>query len=166
MSNPLTQIIWDLAESILSKPSEQRDDADLEHIICWFRQRSPLFKLLEDDALLDIIKNVTLTRYRKDNIIMRQGEKGNCFYIILKGSVSVYAKQDGDGEAATHHEQSVRSHKERLLLFGAELSSLRAGRSFGEMVMVDERKERNTTVIADEATMLISIDEKLYERSL
>jgi len=85
-------------------------------------------------------------------------------YLVLKGTVSVYAKKEGEGEIS--QESTVRSLQERIVLFGTELSTLKAGRNFGESVMANERKDRNATVISDEATLLVSIDEPLYQRSL
>lgn len=85
-------------------------------------------------------------------------------YVVLKGSVSVYTKKEGESEIS--QESTVRSHHERIILFGTELSTLKTGRTFGESVMTDDKRERNATAISDEATLLISIDEPLYQRSL
>ena len=82
----------------------------------------------------------------------------------MKGSVSVYAKKEGEGEVS--QETTVRSHKERVVLFGTELASLKAGRSFGESVLIEDKMDRNATIIADEATILVTIDRPLYKRSL
>lgn len=61
---------------------------------------------------------------------------------------------------------AVRSTQERLAYFGTELGSLKTGRSFGEMVLMSDKKERNATIIADELTELIIINEDLYKKSL
>ena len=88
--------------------------------------------------------------------------------MILKGSVSVYARKEDDQEGEYHPQHdmgAVRSTQERLAYFGTELGSLKSGRSFGEMVVMSEKKERNATVIADELTDLIIINEELYKKS-
>ena len=80
----------------------------------------------------------------------------------------MYARKDDEpSDSHAQHQASVpvRSQKERLALFGTELGNLRAGRTFGEMVLTSERKERNATLIADEPTELITVDEELYKRS-
>lgn len=70
------------------------------------------------------------------------------------------------GEYLPQHDMgAVRSTQERLAYFGTELGSLKGGRSFGEMVLTSERKDRNATVIADELTDLIIINEELYKKS-
>lgn len=88
--------------------------------------------------------------------------------MILKGCVSVYARKEDDHEGEYHPQHdmgAVRSTQERLAYFGTELGSLKSGRSFGEMVVMSEKKERNATVIADELTDLIIINEELYKKS-
>ena len=90
------------------------------------------------------------------------------FYVILKGSVSVYARKEDEHQSDyhPHHDMgAVRSTQERLAYFGTELGSLKSGRSFGEMVLMSDKKERNATVIADELTDLIIIGEELYMNS-
>lgn len=156
--------MWEEVETVLGVPPSNRENKKIESILVWFRQRSPIFKALEDDGMKDVIKNVKLHRFRRDTVIIHQWERGDCLYVVLKGSVSLYAKKEGEGEIS--QESLVRSHQERIVLFGTELSTLKAGRHFGESVMTGGKKERNATVISDEATLLVSIDGPLYQRSL
>ena len=82
--------------------------------------------------------------------------------------MSIYAKKEDEHQSdyLPHHDTgAVRSLKERLVYFGTELGTLRSGSSFGEMVLTSHKKERNATVIADEPTGLIVIDEDLYKQS-
>lgn len=82
--------------------------------------------------------------------------------------MSVYARKEDEhhSEYHPHHDMgAVRSTQERLAYFGTELGSLKSGRSFGEMVLMSDKKERNATVIADELTELIIINEELYRKS-
>ena len=82
--------------------------------------------------------------------------------------MSVYARKEDEhhSEYYHHHDMgAVRSTQERLAYFGTELGGLKSGRSFGEMVVMSDKKERNATVIADELTELISINEELFKKS-
>lgn len=82
--------------------------------------------------------------------------------------MSVYARKDDEhhGDFLPHHDiGAVRSTQERLAYFGTELGSLKSGRSFGEMVLMSDNRERNASVIADELTELIVINEELYKKS-
>ena len=90
--------------------------------------------------------------------------------MILKGSVTFYARKPdelcGDFLPTAHQEMgAVRSAQERVAYFGAELGSLKNGRSFGEMVLMGAQKERNATVIADELTELIIVNRELFKQS-
>lgn len=78
----------------------------------------------------------------------------------------MYARKEDEhhGEFHTHHDRRC-SMQERRALFGIDLGSLKSGSSFGEMVLMSDKKERNATVIADELTELIIINEELYKKS-
>ena len=59
-----------------------------------------------------------------------------------------------------------RSNKERTALVGPDLGGLSAGNSFGEMVMTsNDPVTYNATIIAEELTYVLLIDEELYVRS-
>ena len=90
------------------------------------------------------------------------------FYVILKGAVSIYARKEDDHHTDYHHHHdmgAVRGAQERVAYFGNELGNLKSGKSFGEMVLMSDKKDRNATVIADEMTELIVIDEELFKRA-
>ncbi|KAJ7354730.1 hypothetical protein OS493_030506 [Desmophyllum pertusum] len=167
MSDSYLKATLQFSEDLLCKPPEQRNEEDILRILPWIRHKSSLFKNLEDDILVYVIKHVEFIKVKKDHVIVRQGERGNCFYVILKGSVSVYARKDDEHHDYHHHHDmgAVRSTQERLAYFGTELGSLKSGRSFGEMVLMSDKKERNATVIADELTDLIIINDELYKKS-
>ena len=79
----------------------------------------------------------------------------------------MYAKrEDENADSFQPHDYAVpvRGQKERTVAFGAELGSLGEGKSFGEMSLSGEKRPRNATLIADEATELISVSKELYER--
>lgn len=85
----------------------------------------------------------------------------------------MYAKKEEEGESyilgyndPANETQYVKSIKERITRFGAEIIQFKNGCTFGEMVFMSERKERSATVISDEPTELITVDELLYRRCL
>lgn len=55
-------------------------------------QRLELFKEFDNDTLLELAKNMTEVRYKKDEIIYSEGTPGKLLYIILDGSVSIHSK--------------------------------------------------------------------------
>ena len=77
----------------------------------------------------------------------------------------MYARKD---LARVPQQDSVpipRSNKDRVAVVGPELGGLPTGSSFGEMVMSHEHLTYNVTIIADELTYVLLIDEALYARS-
>src|SRR5271163_2338972 len=85
---------------------------DLEAI-----RRVPLFRDFGDDEVAHIAETVTDRTYRKHDFIVREGDLGNTFFILVRGSVSVC----------------------RIMSDGREmiLAILNEGDFFGEMAMFD-----------------------------
>jgi hypothetical protein len=79
---------------IISKPSEKRKDEEIDLILNWFvslfRKKSAVFGDISTEVIKDIIKNCSFETKNTNEIIIQQGEIGECFYINLRGKVSVY----------------------------------------------------------------------------
>ncbi len=82
--------------SILSKLPEARTNGEVEQIFSWFEKKQNNFcQSLSDDstlrkaALLDICRNATRQICMSGDIIVRQGDLGDCFYVILNGICDV-----------------------------------------------------------------------------
>jgi len=78
--------------------------------------------------------------YRRGDIIVQQGDKGECMYVIQEGTVEVY---------------QLRSGKEVHLAF------LNEGDFFGEMA-VFEQEVRSASVRAVEEARILTIDKKNF----
>jgi len=159
---------WELIEVVLSKAIEEREDEEIIDILHWFREKSSLFHSLGEDALREVVRHSHLVRTKVDHVIVHQGEKGECFYIILKGSVAVHAKkleqtEHGGYEPVLHDVTTAKTAKERAR-FGQELCILKMGRCFGELSVISKNNERNATIITDEHCVLISFHRDIYKR--
>jgi CRP/FNR family transcriptional regulator, cyclic AMP receptor protein len=75
-------------------------------------------------------------------IIVRQGDVGECMYVIQTGRVEVFKEQNGEE---------------------VPLGTLEAGDFFGEMALVD-RAVRSATVRAIGETRLLSVDKRTFLR--
>lgn len=82
--------------------------------------------------------------YKDGEIIVRQGEAGDCMYVIQEGSVEVIVEEGG---------QEVR------------IDSRSAGEFFGEMAIF-EREVRMATVRALGEARILTIDEKNFVRRI
>ena len=78
--------------------------------------------------------------YLDGEVIIRQGEVGDCVYVIQEGQVEVVAEQDG---------KELR------------LNVLEAGQFFGEMAIV-QREARVATVRALGAARVLTVDKKSF----
>ena len=74
--------------------------------------------------------------FRKGDIVFRQGEIGNCFYQIEKGSVGVYLKYGEEGQL--------------------KLADMMPGQYFGEMAII-EYWPRSATIVAEEDLCVVEI---------
>ncbi len=98
----------------------------------------------EMERLLSISKE---RKVRKNDVIFREGDIGDAFYLIVTGSIRISTLVPGVGEEA--------------------LTILREGEYFGEMALIDDAP-RSASAIANDDTMLLYIGKddfrKLLER--
>ncbi len=97
------------------------------------------FKNIDDKNLDIIIQFFKLSRYQKNDIVIRKNEPGGNFYIIVSGSVSV------------------------LNDAGITISTLGKGEVFGEMSLICNDKV-SATIQVQEQTDIISIDQQNFQK--
>lgn len=85
-------------------------------------------------------------KYRKGQVVFRQGDPGDCLYYIRWGSVGVYANYGKRNEE--------------------KLAELRAGDYFGEMGLLDHASRSATVVSLDYDTVLNRISEEEFDEFL
>jgi cAMP-dependent protein kinase regulator len=78
----------------------------------------PLFSHLDEDAFIEVLAKLKLRRYANDEVIIRQGERGESFYMVADGDISVVRDMDKDS--------------------GVILGALHRGSVFGEMALVSD----------------------------
>ncbi|KAK3581466.1 hypothetical protein CHS0354_031791 [Potamilus streckersoni] len=166
----------------VSRPPQERTDIMIDQILPWFRKKSELFKLMKTEILKEIIKNCEFTTCVKDTVLIRQGDRGDCFYIILRGSVSVHIQTNfenipGGEEPKSAEEEEVDQEeveqntkkKTKELdrsVYGNFVGKLDAGRSFGELALINADCIRNASIIVDEMLDLLVVNRELYNGTL
>ncbi|CAH8526074.1 unnamed protein product [Heterobilharzia americana] len=171
-----TDILYEKIVECIKKPIAERSIEEIEEIYQWFIEKVDFFSNLQPDVVKDIIKNCEFSEREADDIIIRQSEEGECFYIILTGQVSVYVNTE-----STHDDQEV-IHQQNDSMLGSKYSmerkvinrekcgnfitSLGHGASFGELALINKDCIRNASVIADCTTHLVVINRMTYNRSL
>lgn len=160
--------------SVVGRPSDQRSTSQIDQILPWFLKKSELFKSLKTEVVRDIVKNCEFLSIPNDDVLIKQGERGDCFYVLLTGTVSIYietALPEGDivqtnGESngvglwKTSVKKLVRSS------FGNYIARLEAGKSFGELALINKDCVRNASIITDEQCELIVVNRALYNRCI
>ncbi|XP_076464268.1 uncharacterized protein LOC143296303 [Babylonia areolata] len=184
------------AVTLINQPPSVRTARDIEMVLPWLQKRSKLLMELERDTLKDILRHCSYEKATTDDVILKQGEVGDKFYVIMTGRVSVYiiTKTDDDQAAAKASSSSstttssssssssttAQSQQETSeaaqgdlsvqgldrTVFGKFIMFYEAGTSFGEIALMSDEATRNASIIADEDTDLLVIDRALFNRSV
>ncbi|XP_064614145.1 uncharacterized protein LOC135477869 [Liolophura sinensis] len=175
---------------VISKDTGSRQDYEIEAIAPWLRKRSQLLQGVEKAVLYDILRNCYHQRSQKDDVIIRQCEIGETFYIILRGTVSVYIDSQMSGEdsiptvgAPVKGVEIDRQSKRRKApakpqspvknisgahraKFGKFIVKFEPGKSFGEIALLTKGSIRNASIIVDEETDFLVVHRDLFNRCL
>ena len=111
----------------------------LEHI-----KNIPLFDDLSDNDIESIAASFNEVSISSGKIIFEAGDKGDCLYIIEKGSVNVYITSS--------------ESKEKIVL-----STLSKGDYFGEMALITG-ESRSAAVETVNDTILLKLDKKGFDK--
>ncbi|CAF4671087.1 unnamed protein product, partial [Rotaria sp. Silwood1] len=131
-----------------SKLPEQRTTTEInDFIVPWLKQslkkKQGIFQKISDDVIYDICKTIMLERRPAWDVVIRQNDPGDTFYIILQGSVNIYRLDDDnpqptliDIDTITEFAQldADPDKREELIVqaFGNYIVTLVGGFDFGE----------------------------------
>ena len=124
-------------------PEEDNREGNTNNIAAIIHTLSdfPFFRNIDPKNLNQIVQSAQLQKFEKDDIIIRKGDPGSNFYIVVSGKVDVL------NEA------------------GISISTLSRGEVFGEMSLLCEENV-GATVQAAESTEVLNIDHKLFRNIL
>jgi cAMP-dependent protein kinase regulator len=88
----------------------------------------PLFSYFDEDAFVEVLLKLRLRRFADEEIIIREGERGESFFMVADGDVLV--KRDIDDDDG-----------------GVTLAHLHRGSVFGEMALISD-EPRQASVVA------------------
>jgi CRP-like cAMP-binding protein len=94
----------------------------------------PLFSYLDEDAFVEVLGKLKLRRYADDEVIIRQGERGESFFMIADGDVSIVRDLDEEG--------------------GVTLGHLHRGSVFGEMALISDEPRQASAVARGDVDVL------------
>jgi len=94
-------------------------------------QQVALFEYLEYQDIVNFLNAAVTSVYEKGQVVVKEGEAGDCFYVILSGGVEITQQ-------------------------GVFITSLEKGGHFGEMALIDD-SPRSATVRAGKQTLLLEV---------
>ncbi|MGA8224293.1 MAG: cyclic nucleotide-binding domain-containing protein [Candidatus Acidiferrales bacterium] len=106
------------------------------HLLCMHLASSEMFAELENSLFYYVIENSTFVTVKRGEVVIQEGEKSDCIYIVASGSLEVYREQD-DG--------SVKA-----------IDLLRDGACIGEMALL-LNEPRSASVRAWRDSLLVRV---------
>jgi putative ABC transport system ATP-binding protein len=113
--------------------------------VCEFLSQSSVFKGLTPSQLADVAERMRRAKFPAGMPIVRQGEPGDKFYLIRKGSVDVLVRQAGGAEQ--------------------RVAQLKDGEFFGERALITG-EPRNATVVAHEEVEAYTLEKADFDAAL
>jgi DNA-binding response OmpR family regulator len=127
-------------------PAERPGPEELETLDrAEFLARTEVFSGLEKSQLEKVGRSLDDLVLNKDEVVFTEGEEGDSFYIIAKGSVRVVKSGQGQEEEI--------------------IAILETGTNFGEMALVG-RETRSATVVTNDPSTLLRMKKNDFEKLL
>lgn len=94
----------------------------------------PLFSHLDEESFVEVLGKLKLRRYADDEVVIRQGERGESFYMIADGDVSIVRDLDNEG--------------------GVTMGNLHRGSVFGEKALISDEPRHASAVARGDVDVL------------
>ena len=119
---------------------------------------------------MDIIRNCQYQKNSRDDVIIKQGDRGDRFYIILAGSVSVFVDAIKSGEdelaAAAKTPPATDDKKQQTAKDKAGDTVKRAKSNLDEKKKDEEKQKEKNEELEPEVPLFAPPKEKKLDRSL
>lgn len=138
-----SMLAWDQAASYIILDITGRRDLDEDADWMLTLLRSNLFYKVPPINIREVLNRFRPQFVQAGDVILRQGERGDCCYFIKEGVVGIY-RERGPGNSA-----------ERVAQLGA-------GRCFGEDALVDDAP-RNAMAVMEENGVLMRLDKHDFQ---
>jgi rhodanese-related sulfurtransferase len=119
-----------------AKKSPKREDVESRI------KNSSLFKDVPHEKIMSMIDKATVIKKEEKEIVLREGDEGDFYYIILEGKASVVRRPSRDADPAI-------------------VAKLENGQAFGEEALISNAK-RNATVIMSTEGFLLRVPKDIF----
>ena len=140
----LAKDIQDQIETLLESAAKKADSSENSVLDSNWMERllsTPLFEFIPPMNIQTLLKRFTTRQVSNGEIIIKQGEPGDYFYMIKRGSVSVHIEINGKVN---------------------QVAKLSAGQSFGQDALISDMP-RNATIMATAPCELALLTEADFE---
>ena len=124
--------IWSLDRKAFRKVLADQEKRTLLEKVAFLKQVK-LFEKLNDSTLEKIADVMQIAQYEPKQKIFKQGEAGECFYMVQSGKVSIVKSFSYTGSSK-------------------ELCQLGPGRYFGEMALIDNKPRMASAIVIETLT--------------
>lgn len=146
---------------ILKSTKPETRTAEDIHVLTSMLHGNEFFAELDYKIRAEICKAMTYEFLPEKKTLFRQGEKAECFYLILHGTVGVYIPRPEDEESDESEDEydkpSLRETGEKFI------SKIEQGGTFGEWALA-QNQERSATIRAHDNTELIKVTKVDYNK--
>ncbi|ELT94707.1 hypothetical protein CAPTEDRAFT_209368 [Capitella teleta] len=101
------------AIAVIKKHPKKRERHELDYILPWLSKTAQILNGIDKRVLIEIVARCAYMKANRDSVIITQGEKGDSFYVILDGSVSVYIDSTKSGEEECNEMLGSRSNTQK-----------------------------------------------------
>jgi putative ABC transport system ATP-binding protein len=112
--------------------------------VCDFLRESRLFLTHTPAELAEMAHKMALTRHAVGETILRQGDEGDRFYIVRRGTLDILREEGG---------------------VQRQVATLRRGQAFGERALI-VKERRNATIVVKEEADLYSLGKEDFDAAL
>ncbi len=131
---------YPMADELRRQQSRRPRRVSQRTVIVEALRNTPLFSRATDRDLKTVAKQASVRVVPAGKTIMREGEKGDRFFVVIDGEV-------------------------RVTRGGRKVAELRSGRGFGELALLSNAP-RTATVTTVTDTELVSLDRKTFSKLL
>mmetsp|Transcript_9485 Transcript_9485/g.18847 ORF Transcript_9485/g.18847 Transcript_9485/m.18847 type:complete len:775 (-) Transcript_9485:155-2479(-) len=137
-----------------------------------FMNQVPILSHLSREEKLEFLSKVKKLEFTKGDIVVREGDVGDCFYIIQSGEATVYqhygchgdvvAPSESQSEGDIHISPPLEESEEQTTKKQRKINKLFQADFFGEGALLDSQP-RKATVVADTELVCLTLDKESFD---